>query len=223
MSYLILARHGNTFEPGDKIVWVGAKNDLALAQKGLEQAHHFANALAEEKIVLSSIFCGPLQRTKEFARIIAERNGHLTPIVDDRLNEIDYGSWSGLADAEIEEKFGKDGLKNWNEQALWPASSDWGKNASAVTDEIFRFASDAKEFLRANENVLAVTSNGRLKYFPKIASFEFEKRAAAHTLKVATGRACLLRYQVEEDNFQILAWNEDPQVALKLIRSHNLR
>ena len=119
--------------------------------------------------------------------------------------------------AEIEEKFGKDALKNWNEQALWPTPNDWGKSASVITDEIFRFASDIKEYLRANQNVVAVTSNGRLKYFPKIASFEFEKRAAAHTLKVATGKACLLRYQVEEDNFQILAWNEDPQDALQLM------
>jgi probable phosphoglycerate mutase len=219
LSHLILARHGNTFEPGDKIVWVGSHSDLLLTQKGVEQAHHFANALAEEKIVLSAVFCGPLQRTREFARIIAERNNMPSPIVDDRLNEIDYGSWSGLADAEIEEKFGKDVLKNWNEKAEWPPSCDWGKSASAITDEIFRFVSDLKPYLESNQNVIAVTSNGRLKYFPKIASFEFERKAAAHTLKVATGKACLLRYHIEEDNFQIVAWNEDPLEALKLIRA----
>ena len=35
---LLLARHGNTFDKGDKVVWVGARTDLPLTAKGREQA-----------------------------------------------------------------------------------------------------------------------------------------------------------------------------------------
>ena len=43
---LLLARHGNTFNKGDKIVWVGARTDLPLTAKGREQALALGQALA---------------------------------------------------------------------------------------------------------------------------------------------------------------------------------
>ena len=45
MSKILLARHGNTFGPGDRIVWVGAQEDLPLVEKGEEQARALGNAL----------------------------------------------------------------------------------------------------------------------------------------------------------------------------------
>jgi broad specificity phosphatase PhoE len=220
VSHLILARHGNTFEPADKVVWVGARNDIALAKKGLEQADHFAKALAEEKVAISSVFCGPLKRTREFARIIAEKNGIKIPTVENRLDEIDYGSWSGLSDAEIEDKFGKDALTNWNDQGQWPEACDWARSASHITEQIIGFTAFLKQYLKSSQNVLAVTSNGRLKFFPKLIPGEFERRAADHSLKVATGNVCILRYQSQQDKFEVLAWNEDPAIALKLLHSN---
>lgn len=65
---LILARHGNTFAPGDKVVWAGSTNDLALVETGLKQAHAAADYLIQEKIVPTAIYCSPLQRTKKFAQ-----------------------------------------------------------------------------------------------------------------------------------------------------------
>ena len=43
---LLLARHGNTFEPSDKVVWVGARTDLPLTSMGREQAAALGEGLS---------------------------------------------------------------------------------------------------------------------------------------------------------------------------------
>ncbi len=43
--HVILARHGNTFDPGDPSVWAGARTDLPLVAKGREQAAKIGEAL----------------------------------------------------------------------------------------------------------------------------------------------------------------------------------
>ena len=48
----ILARHGNTFNTGDKIVWVGRTEDFPLTQTGEEQAKKVAQFLQTKKITM---------------------------------------------------------------------------------------------------------------------------------------------------------------------------
>src|SRR5277367_5832540 len=107
-GYLVLARHGNTFEPGQKTVWVGARNDLALSTRGIEQAQELAEACKENGITFDTIVSGPLRRTRDYARIVRDSiKAEAAPLVDERLDEIDYGSWSGLSDQEVIERFGE--------------------------------------------------------------------------------------------------------------------
>ena len=70
---LLLARHGNTFEAGDKVVWVGARTDLPLTAKGREQAAALGEGLRPVKSVIKHIVSGPLNRTREHAAIAAQR------------------------------------------------------------------------------------------------------------------------------------------------------
>src|ERR1700753_2818491 len=94
---LILARHGNTFNPEDVPVWVGARSDLPLVAKGLAQAAALAEALRKAEIVPAAMIAGPLQRTRRTAEIVAETlkiPAHAIRI-DPRLREIDYGAWEG--------------------------------------------------------------------------------------------------------------------------------
>ena len=49
---IIISRHGNTFEPDEKVVWAGATNDLPLAAKGIEQAKNLGAWLATNSIKL---------------------------------------------------------------------------------------------------------------------------------------------------------------------------
>ena len=55
---LILARHGNTFGPGDTPVWVGAREDLPLTDKGRVQSIQFGLALKEAGITPARIIAG---------------------------------------------------------------------------------------------------------------------------------------------------------------------
>ena len=69
---LLLARHGNTFNKGDKVVWVGARTDLPLTVKGREQAQALGEALAPFAPRIKRVVAGPLLRTREQAAIICE-------------------------------------------------------------------------------------------------------------------------------------------------------
>ena len=46
---ILCARHGNTFAPGQRAVFVGAKEDLPLTEEGETQARDLAIALGREK------------------------------------------------------------------------------------------------------------------------------------------------------------------------------
>ncbi len=69
---LLLARHGNTFNKGDKVVWVGARTDLPLTAKGREQAQALGQALVPFAPQIKRVISGPLLRTREHAAIICE-------------------------------------------------------------------------------------------------------------------------------------------------------
>ena len=206
---LILARHGNTFAPGDKITWVGSANDLPLVESGLEQAERAATALEGTK--LAAIYCAPLMRTKKFAEIVAARQTtKTTPIIDNRLTELDYGDWGGLSDDEISEKFG-DSLKNWIDTSTWPSGCHWASSEAEVTAEVQSLVAEL-ETKHADEAVLLVSSNGRLRYFLKLIAGEFERRVANKQFKMGTGKISVLTGQGEI--YSLLSWNEDP-AALK--------
>lgn len=205
---LILARHGNTFAPGDKVVWAGSTNDLKLVESGLKQAHVAADYLIQEKITPKAIYCSPLQRTKKFAEIIIERlQLNCQPIVDERLNEIDYGEWTGRSDQEIIDQFGADELKQWSEFSLWPKKGSWGSSESAVKSDIQSFASELQKY-SANDTIIVVSSNGRLRYFLTLLGDEFEKRRQNNTLKVKTGHLCEL--QSSNGTFELKYWDKNP-------------
>ncbi|MBX9771852.1 MAG: histidine phosphatase family protein [Candidatus Obscuribacterales bacterium] len=205
---LILARHGNTFNPEDKVVWAGATNDLPLVKKGLEQANAAAAYLIAEKITPQAIYCSPLIRTKKFAEILVERLGlNYQPTIDKRLMEIDYGQWTGLSDQEIIDQFGVDQLKKWTEFSQWPEQGSWGNSEQSVTSDVQSFAKEMQT-KHANDTIIAVSSNGRLRYFLTLITDEFEKRRQMKKVKVGTGRLCELIST--NGKFQLNYWDRNP-------------
>jgi probable phosphoglycerate mutase len=215
---LILARHGNTFGPGDKVTWVGSANDLPLVKSGLEQAERAAAALANTK--LAAIYCAPLLRTKKFAEIVAAQQvahntNHITPVIDNRLTELDYGDWSGLSDDEIAEKFG-DSLQNWMNTSTWPTNCHWASSEAQVTAEIKSLVAEL-EAKHSGETVLLVSSNGRLRYFLKLIAGEFERRVASKQFKMGTGRVSLLNGQGQQ--YSLLSWNDEPAALKEILHS----
>lgn len=211
---LILARHGNTFGPGDKVFWVGSRSDLPLVEEGVRQAERLREALAG--VQLSGVFCGPLQRTKLFAEIASsDATVSQTVMEDPRLVELDYGIWDGLSDAEIKERYGEQSLKGWVQSSIWPTDAEWPSSEKIVCDEVESFVNELRETYPIDATILVVSSNGRLRYFLKLVNGEFEKRVADGSFKVATGRVGLL--SIEPNGMSVELWNEKPDALKQLI------
>jgi broad specificity phosphatase PhoE len=209
---LILARHGNTFGPGDKICWVGSRNDLPLVESGLNQARAAAAALAD--VSLSAIYCAPLKRTREFAQIVAQaQRSNVDVRIDERLTELDYGEWSGLTDDEIKETFGSQSLSDWVEKSIFPQNCGW-PSRERIIEEVRDFAEHVKATHPPEANILAVSSNGRLRFFAKLVAGEFEKRQAEKSLKVGTGQLGILELNSDPQANCLRLWNSQPE-ALK--------
>jgi broad specificity phosphatase PhoE len=206
---LFLARHGNTFEAGERVVWVGARTDLPLTEKGRDQARALGHSLAPAGPRIKRVIAGPLKRTREHAMLAAQTLRHESPIaIDERLREIDYGLWEAKSSAEIEALGGSAELKAWNDGGQWPRAPGWTPSAETIAANVARLASDLAGALGGDDAALAVTSNGILKFFLKLVPGAFEDMAARRALKVATGHCCALRHG--ESGWEVTFWDRNP-------------
>jgi probable phosphoglycerate mutase len=211
---LILSRHGNTFSPQDAVVWVGAKQDLPLVDSGVLQAKCLGLALQKADIQLKAVYCGPLKRAYDYASIVLKAsNSPLKPIVDLRLNEIDYGNWSGLSNVQIQEMGEGSELSAWENFSVWPQNSNWQGSAAQIISEVKALAKDLVKQYEPKDDVLLISSNGRLRYFLKLVSKAFEQHVENKALKVLTGNICFFLY--ENEKWQIKFWNKNPHYLLK--------
>lgn len=100
---IILIRHAET--EGNKKGIVQSLDDSKLTRRGLEQVNKIINFLKNYHV--GKIFSSELGRALETAqRIAADKN--LKVITDKRLNEINWGEYTGLPTKEL--------FKKWNKQ-----------------------------------------------------------------------------------------------------------
>jgi broad specificity phosphatase PhoE len=205
---IFLARHGNTFSPGERVVRIGARTDIPLSPSGIEQGKNLALSLS--KIALHAVYAGNLRRQTEFARLVVEQQ-HTKPHIshDERLNELDFGDWEGLTNEEIVAKFGKESLECWNEEAVWPESANWGGSQEKILDECRDFLNEVIETQPDDANILIVSSSGRLRSLLRAAnSAIFEQLKRDKQLKINTGTVSLLEYT--DGAFALRIWNGVP-------------
>jgi probable phosphoglycerate mutase len=202
---LILARHGNTFGPGDRVVWIGVREDLPLVESGRTQAEHLLTALLGAQIVPACVWHGTLRRAADYGAILAAGLG-VVAVGDPRLDEIDYGAWRGLSNEEIEARFGGHELSAWQERSVWPASAGFQPPEAIVRNDVRSFVADllAKE----DEVALAVSSSGRLRYFLELVPGELGRRLHDQSFRVRTGSVGALVY--ESDRWRVAYWNVEP-------------
>lgn len=204
MGMLLLARHGNTFGPGDKVVWVGAREDLPLVEKGESQARALGEALREAGLTPHRIISGPLARTRRAAEIVQPLCGFAGEIeIDERLREIDYGSWGGKSNEEIEAEFGRDALHEWDIHHRRPAGVDWSPSEDALKANALAVMADAA---RSDGLALIITSNGILRYMHGALSGDDANA------KVKTGHVCAA--DIDASSGTRLFWNAAPDAAL---------
>ncbi|MCM5553815.1 histidine phosphatase family protein [Pleomorphomonas sp. NRK KF1] len=202
--HLILVRHGNTFGPGDKVVWVGARSDLDLVEKGREQAAAVAAGLKAAGLRPSSIYAGPLKRTRQTAEIISADQGVDADriVISDDLREIDYGSWEARSNDEIRAEVGDQVIDDWQKRSVWPDGFGWQPGEAGV---INGWKSLLVRIRKENEDdavVLVVSSNGIFRLVAKSLGLSPEEA------KMNTGAVAHL--VGDGVCFSVKAWNVAP-------------
>ncbi len=159
MTTLLLVRHGLTALTGP--VLAGRTLGVSLDERGRAQARALAERL--RPVPLAAIVSSPLERCLETARTIAagrERDG--TPLVvetDDRLLEVDYGTWTG---GEIR-RLAKDPL--WRVVQAHPSAAAFpgGESLRAMSARAVEAVRDANARFDADATWLACTHGDVIK------------------------------------------------------------
>jgi broad specificity phosphatase PhoE len=133
---LLLVRHGET--DWNRLGRWHGQADVSLNAAGREQANALRNRLRNER--LAAVYSSALRRSVETAHIVAAQF-KLNVSRDARLNEINLGSWEGLARKEIAARF-PELLKAWeaDPQSVRPpfgeTIAELKRRALEVTEEI---------------------------------------------------------------------------------------
>lgn len=196
---VVLCRHGNTFNAGEKVVMVGAGQDLALTVVGKAQAASVGQALKQVGLIPQRVVAGPLRRTREFADIVSELvGGSLNVTIDNRLTELDYGAWGGLSDEEIRQQWGDESLRRWQSEGVRPTGVAFAPSEEQLEHEV----RDILRELSILEGItLVVTSNGRLRECARILS--------GAPSKVRTGHLCVLEL-LPSGSWNVVCWDCGP-------------
>lgn len=99
MTRMIIMRHGESEKNIDDI-WDDSHDAYPLTPQGIEQARTAGEQL--ESMNLDVIITSPVLRARQTAELVAERTGAKV-IVDDRLAEINSGSWDGKTYTQVKE------------------------------------------------------------------------------------------------------------------------
>jgi broad specificity phosphatase PhoE len=203
MTVIILARHGNTFETGQKSAWVGARTDIPLTTFGQKQASDIGRALRNTGLMPQKTLTGPLRRTMETAEIVLFEAG--IPLnqleVDDQLREIDYGNWEGMTTEQICIAYGKEELDQWENSGIWPKKSGWPlareyyiSALSNIIDKINKCSLSP---------TLIVSSNGLFRILSSVINHN------QSSSKMSTGHLSVLNLE-NNGTIKILGWNLAP-------------
>lgn len=179
MARIVIARHGNTFAPGEAPRRVGAPTDLPLVDSGLRQADALGRWFAAQDMGFAQILVSPLLRTRQTAeRIVAHMPD--TPVIEHRdwLREIDHGPDENQTEDAVIARIGAAALKAWDSDATPP--DGWTVDAD-------RRIAAWRAFLAAPPagDTLLVTSNGAARF--ALRAHPALSHGRAGDLKIRTG------------------------------------
>lgn len=123
---IILIRHGET-------TWniegrYQGQEDTPLSERGLQQGHLLAEALRH--IPIDLCIASPLQRSYQTCKFCAELHG-LTVAIDDRLTEINHGTWEGVLAGDIARRYPVE-FAQWHSQPQLVQMPDGGESLEDV-------------------------------------------------------------------------------------------
>ncbi len=89
---VVLLRHGRSTSNTAHTL-AGRAPGVELDDRGREQAQAIVSRLAD--VAIEEIVHSPLVRCEQTVEPLARARGGLTPVVEHRLVEVDYGEWTG--------------------------------------------------------------------------------------------------------------------------------
>ena len=110
MGQIIFLRHGQAKNNTERIL-AGRTEGFPLTETGIKQSEHTAELLKHMNI--SAIYSSPIERAKHTAEIAGKHNS-LDVTIDDRLNELDMGKFTGMPYDEIFKSHGNVFMKFYN-------------------------------------------------------------------------------------------------------------
>jgi probable phosphoglycerate mutase len=203
MGVLIIARHGNTFEPNEIPRRIGKRTDLPLTASGLEQAHRLGQYLKNHNLYPDMIITSTLQRTKQMATIIALYiQSDFDLIEDSRFDEIDYGVDENKTEDEVIARLGTQAIEAWNDHGILPQG--WHADIDRINRSWRKLAEQSR-----TKTILVITSNGIARFAPLLTGDEINFRKK-NTIKMVTGALSLFTPNPSSDYFTCELWNFRP-------------
>lgn len=203
---LLIARHGNTFAPGDVVRRVGT-TDLPLVDSGLLQGRLLGNYLKKHDLIPDVIFTSKMQRAIQTAEQAQKMLGIELPIETLAIfNEIDYGLDENQPEEQVIARIGKEALAAWETQAIVPAG--WQVDPTEI---IANWTSFSTHLLKdyPGKTCLVVTSNGIARFAPYLTG-NFATFSAQYGIKIATGALCIFTNESSRQTWDCLKWNVKP-------------
>jgi len=150
LGQIVFLRHGQAKNNTERIL-AGRTEGVPLTDTGIKQSEHTAQLL--EHMNISTIYSSPIERAKHTAEIVGKHNS-LDVRIDDRLNELDMGKFTGMPYDKIFNSHGNVFMKFYNGELEIAHNgvetfSDVKKRILGIVDHIIEKHPD--------ENVLLVT------------------------------------------------------------------
>ena len=204
MTTLLIARHGNTFDPGDTLVRVGLKTDLPLSLSGRIQAQKLGKYFLDNNTQLAAVYTSTLKRTIETATVALDNAKINCNIFQDHIfDEIDYGPDEAKTEEEVIARIGSEALQSWDTDAIVPRG--WLIDPKLVISNWINFAKTIHQQF-PEQTVLVITSNGIARFAPYLTG-NFAQFANEHNIKLSTGALCSLTNNTNNDNWHVDFWN----------------
>jgi broad specificity phosphatase PhoE/ribonuclease HI len=159
---LLLLRHAQT--PLSIERRFSGHGDPDLTELGRAQATALAQRMARHNGTVTALWTSPLRRAYDTAVLVADALG-LTPVVDERLRETDFGGWEGMTFAEVQQA-DPNALSAWLADPGVPAPG--GESFEAVTTRVRR-ARDAILAAHPGETAAVVSHVTPIKVLLRLA------------------------------------------------------
>ena len=203
---LLIARHGNNFNPGETITRVGAKSDLPLSKTGMAQGLALGKYLKQHNLIPQKIFTSELQRTIQMAKQVQKAIGQKIPTEALELfNEIDYGPDEGKCEEDVINRVGEEALRFWDEDSLPPMG--WAVDTVGLRAAWYDLGERIAR-QHAGETVMVITHNGVAR-FASILTGDAKGLKCMDGARLSTGA---FGHLVHTDPFwECLEWNIQPE------------